>query len=472
MNGHARKWLALAMPLWLTACAVGPDYREPALAPIKLHSAQATQLSAEQKADDAQDWWVFFDDPVLTRHMQAALEHNHDIRQAGAKLLAARAAFDERQSDRLPDARVQAGYQRGRQQQMGAQDDVVRSSSHSYRLGVDVQWEIDLFGRLARLSESARATAQASEAHWRQIRQSIAAEVAYAYFESIGLQRQLAQAEAETASWQETAALTQAKVEAGNGLMDELENARSQWQSSQATIPPLQAALQQARYRLDVLLGERPGTTLSASEQLPSLPLVRQLPLGDVNMQIRQRPDVRHAERLLAASTADVGAATADLYPRLNLAGFLGFFALRGADLGSAARAFELAPSASWPALRFGGVRARLRGAEAIEQGALAAYEQTVLRAQEEVENAVVALVEHQRRVQSLVRAAAHAQSALDIAQARYQAGAGAYQNVLENQRSLFALKKEVAVAETSSYVNVVTLYKALGWGMQTSEDY
>lgn len=465
MNAGMHRLWALALPALLAACAVGPDYQEPALAPIRLHSPQAAQFGVQEEAVAAAEWWRFFDDPVLAQYVQAALEHNHDMRRAWANLQTARAAFDERQHDRLPDVSVQASHQRGRQQQAGAQGEAERVSTRSYRLGLDVQWEIDLFGRLARLSEAALARAQASEAQWRQVRLSIVAEVAYAYFEGLGLHRQLAEAKARAASWRETVALAQAKVRAGNGLEDELENARSQWQISQADIAPLRAALQQAAYRLDVLMGQRPGASAHRFEHLPALPLAARLPLGDVDAQIRQRPDVRQAERQLAASTADIGAATADLYPRLDLAGFIGFFALRGADLGSAARAFDIAPVATWPSLRLGSARARLRAAQAAGDGALAAYEQTVLRAQEEVENAVSGLVEHQRRVRALVQAAAHAQAALDLAQARYRAGAGSYLAVLENQRTLFALRGEVAVAESHSYANVVTLYKALGQG-------
>lgn len=462
MNANMHRLLALALPVLLAACAVGPDYQEPALAPIRLHSPQAVQFGVQEEAVAAAEWWRFFDDPVLAQYVQAALEHNHDMRRAWANLQTARAAFDERQHDRLPDVSVQASHQRGRQQQAGEPE---RVSTRTYRLGLDVQWEIDLFGRLARLSEAAQARAQASAAQWRQVRLSIVAEVAYAYFEGLGLHRQLAEAQARAASWQETVALAQAKVQAGNGLEEELESARSQWRISQADIAPLRAALQQAAYRLDVLMGERPGASAHRFEHLPALPLAARLPLGDVDAQIRRRPDVRQAERQLAASTADIGAATADLYPRLDLAGFIGFFALRGADLGSAARAFDIAPVATWPSLRLGSARARLRAAQAAGDGALAAYEQTVLRAQEEVENAVSGLAEHQQRVHALVQAAAHAQTALDLAQARYRAGAGSYLAVLENQRALFALRGEVAVAESYSYANVVTLYKALGQG-------
>jgi multidrug efflux system outer membrane protein len=175
---------------------------------------------------------------------------------------------------------------------------------------------------------------------------------------------------------------------------------------------------------------------------------------------------VRQAERLLAASVEDVGASTAELYPRIDLGGFLGFFALRDGDFGSAAsRAFQIAPTVSWPALRLGNARARLRGAKALSDGALARYEQVLLTAQEEVERAVTQVVEQQRQLAVLLQAAQHAQAAFDISEKRYRAGAGSYQAVLENQRTLFQLRREVAQHEADAQTRIVALFKALGLG-------
>jgi multidrug efflux system outer membrane protein len=154
-----------------------------------------------------------------------------------------------------------------------------------------------------------------------------------------------------------------------------------------------------------------------------------------------------------------------DLYPRLNLGGFIGFFALRGGDLGSASRAYELAPSVDWPAFRLGNVRARLRGSQAQAEGALARYQQSLLKAQEDVENALMRLAQDQTRLGTLLASAAHAEQAIDIASKRYRSGSGTYMAVLENQRAFFLIKKDVADAETASYLNAIALYKALGWG-------
>jgi len=465
---HSRKhslWLALL----LSGCAVGPQYVQPDIADIHLASPQTAQFGAENSLPA--DWWTFFKDDALNRQIQAALAHNHDIRRAHANLLTARALFDARQWERLPNLDANAGYTRGIQQQ-GSSSAPQRALSQSWRAALDVQWEIDLFGRLKRLSDSAKAQAEASAADLAQMRLAIAAQVAQSWFDAQGLQRRLQVSEQEVASWTETVRLLEASVQAGVGLADELENALSNLRRSEAGIAPLTASLQQARYRLDVLSGQRPGAGEAQPAVTPASVLVTQLPLGDVNALIRQRPDVIRAERLLAASVHNTAAATADLYPRLNLGGFIGLFALRDADIGSAARAFSIAPALNYPLLQQGSARARLRAAQASSQGALADYEQALLRAQEEVENAVTALVEQQRQLASLMQAAQHAQTALDIADARYRAGAGSYQSVLENQRTLYQLRHQLTDVETLSSLHVVTLYKALGWGKESIEEF
>ncbi len=272
-------------------------------------------------------------------------------------------------------------------------------------------------------------------------------------------------ARAQVRSWRDTLELTRSSLQLGSGLPEDVENAQANLLRSEAAIPPLTTALESARYRLDVLRGEAPGSSAPILDGGGAAPLAKNLPLGDVDRLILQRPDVVSAERQLAASTEDVGAATAELYPRLDLGGFIGFFALRSGDLGSASRAFELAPSVSWPAFRLGNVRARLRAVEAQSDAALARYQRSLLLAQEDVGNALNQLAEHQRRLVALFQSATHGANALEIANERYRAGAGSYLAVLENQRALYQIREELAQAETASFVNVIALYKALGWG-------
>ncbi|MFD2642582.1 efflux transporter outer membrane subunit [Pseudomonas japonica] len=449
--------------LALGACSVGPEYQKPDIAPIALVSPQAGQFSAERGHADAA-WWSFFEDPQLAQLVGEALAHNYDVRQAHANLLLARAGFDEQDLRRYPIVSSEAGYRRSLEQQAVNGERPARSLAESWRAGLDLQWELDLFGRLDHLSRAAQARVEASQADLQQVQLSIAAEVARAYFDAQGQRHQLALAEDEVRSWGETVRMVEAQLLVGSGLPEDRESARSNLLRAEASVPPLQSQLQRSLYRLQVLCGQRPGSAALDLGALPALPLARRLPLGDVDRLIRNRPDVLRAERLLAARVEDVGAATADLYPRFSLGGFIGFFALRDGDLGSASRAFELTPGLTWPALDLGSVRARLRAAQARSAGEGAQFEQVVLLAIEEVEGAVVQLTEHQRHLQTLVRAASHGETAFDIASRRYDAGAGSYQAVLESQRELLRMRQEIARAETASYRNAVELYKALAW--------
>lgn len=446
----------------LAACSVGPEYQKPDVASIALVSPQAGAFASGDTRAAA--WWTFFEDPQLARLIADALAHNYDVRKAHANLLLARAGFDEQDLKRFPVVTSEARYQRSLEQQAVSGAPSARSLSESWRAGLDLQWELDLFGRLDHLSRAAQARVEASQADLEQVRLSIAAEVAQAYFDAQGQRHQLALAQDEVRSWGETVRMVEAQLAAGSGLPEDRESAQGNLLRAEASIPSLQSQLQRSLYRLDVLCGERPGGMAVELGSVPPMPLARQLPLGDVERLIRNRPDVLQAERLLAARVEDIGAATADLYPRFNLGGFVGFFTLRDGDLGSASRAFELTPGLSWPALDLGSVRARLRAAQARSAGAGAHFEQVVLLAIEEVEGAVVQLTEHQRHLQTLVRSARHGEKAFDIASRRYDAGGGSYQAVLESQRELLQMRQEIARAETASYRNAVALYKALAW--------
>ncbi|MFA4914896.1 MAG: TolC family protein, partial [Burkholderiaceae bacterium] len=298
----------------VAGCAVGPQYKEPVTPPVALVSKHLDDFSASARLGP---WWTFFDEPQLTTLITTALTHNHDIRLARTNLQASRAVFDERNLDRMPTVTAQVGHHRGIAQQTDAYGDTERRLSESWRAGFDAQWEIDLFGRLNRLSQSARARSEATQAALALVRLTIAADVGRAYYEGYGLQRRLDLARSQAQSWRETLALVQARVTLGSGLPEDLANARANLLRSEAAIAPLTVELQQTRFRLDVLTGYRPGHNAVDFKALSPAPLVRELPLGDVDGLIRNRPDVVRAERLLAASTEDVGAIDAERYPRL-----------------------------------------------------------------------------------------------------------------------------------------------------------
>lgn len=454
----------------LSACAVGPHYATPATPQITPANPHFVEFDQQQR--QPKPWWTFFDDQQLTQLIASALAHNYDIRQAWSNFQASRAVFDQQQWEQYPTLTAQAGYQRSSRQQADRDGVAQKQLTENYRAGADVQWELDLFGRLQRLTAAAQARSQAAQAELAQMHLTIAADVARHYYARVGIREQLAITTAQVQSWRDTLQLTKLRSELGSGLPEDQENAHANLLRSEAALGPLQARLQEEQYRLDVLTGNRPGQLRPASDSIAPAPLAKQLPLGDVDALIRQRPDVVRAERMLAASTEEVGAATADFYPRLNLTGFIGFFALHGGALGSAAsRAFDIGSGMNWPVLPMGSSRARLRAAEAQGDGALARYQQALLVAQEEVENAATRLVQHQRRLQALLQSAGHAAAAMTITERRYRSGAGSYLAVLENQRALFEIRKELAEADTTSYVNVIALYQALGWGSGAATD-
>lgn len=453
---------------WMTGCTVGPDYRATDEPAVQLTQSPDTALYSSTRVQ--QDWWRQFQDPQLDALIDQALSRNHDLRIAQARLLEARAVLDQRQLDQLPTVTASGAYSRSLSQgNPGPSGE--RNLAKTYQAGLDAQWELDLFGRLQRLSQASSARAEAVAADLTQTRIVVTADVARHYFELRGAQRQLAVAQANLSNQEKTVALVQGRVDAGRGTADELASALAERARVQATLPSLQTRQALSHYRLAVLTGLRPSD-LQALTDLQALPtLVTRLPIGQVSDLLRQRPDVASAERALAASNADIGAVTAELYPRIDLGGFLGFVALRGGDLGdSASRAFSVMPSVSWPALHLASVKARQREAQAREVGARARYEQVVLNAIEETEGALTTYSLAQQRVRSLAEAAAQSQRAARLAHARYEAGSAAYLVELEAQRTQLNAQDALTQAQTASYLSVVQVYKALGGGWRAPQ--
>ncbi|MGE8545843.1 MAG: efflux transporter outer membrane subunit [Alcaligenes sp.] len=459
----ARRLAALLPALLLAGCAVGLDSSVPG-APALAGKDWSPQFAPASAAAQRPAWWSLLQDPQLDALIASALDHNLDIAQAQARWRASRALVDERQQDRLPAVTAQARHTRSGSQFAAPDGTPDHAVTENWRLGLDATWEIDLFGRLEQLAASAQARSQAAQDRLELTRQAIAAELARQYVQAQGLQRRLALAQEDVRSWEETRRLVRAGVALGRELPENLDNVQAGLERAQAQIPRLRSDLELARLRMQVL-GGGSAAPVQAPLPAPAAPLAALLPLGDVNAMLLNRPDVRAARQELLARSHEVAAATAELYPRVDLAGFVGFFALRGSSLGHATRAFELSPGVQWPALRLGHARARLRGMQSLSDESRLHYQQVVLQAQEEVQGALHRLTQHQQSLLSLTRAAAHLQAAHDRALARYRAGAGQYLQVLENQRNLNQTRQELAQAETGSYLNVIALYQALGWG-------
>lgn len=456
--------LRLAPLLWLAGCAVGPDYQAPRPEPVTLASPEQALFTHERVQ---RDWWKQLQDPQLDRLVALALARNQDIRLAQARLAEARAVLDERELDRWPEVTAQGDYARSLSQ-LNAGPAGQRNLARSYQAGFDAVWEIDLFGRLRRAAESAAAASQASEADLEQTRVVVAAEVARNYFEMRGAEQRLRVARDNLASQRGTLRIVQALADSGRGNESDVASARAELATVEASLPVQETARRLAAYRLAVLAGLRPAELGELEQARPLAPLATRLPIGDPARLLARRPDVRAAERALAAANAEVGVATAELYPRIDLGGFLGFAALRGADFGTgASRAFSTRAGIGWPALHLPTALARQRAAQARFEGGSAQYAQTVLRAIEELESALTQYGQTQRRLRSLAEAAGQSARALALATLRYQEGAAPYLAVLDAQRTLLRAQDAVAEAEMASYTSLAALYKALGGGWE-----
>jgi outer membrane protein, multidrug efflux system len=455
------------MALCLGACAAGPDYESPDAAEPAFHNVDSIRF---ERARIEAAWWSEFGDPVLDELIEQALSQDLDLRIAAARVREARAFYREESLDLFPEVTAGAAYDRRKTQQPGFSDE--RVESETYDAGFDAFWEIDLFGRVRRRVEAARADAQVAQANLQAAQVSVAAEVARNYLLLRGAQRRYRVAIANRDTQKETVRLTRVRSELGRGTELDVASARARLAATEATLPPLIAQEKAAMHRLAVLLGQSPGTlsTPADIDEERVRPPAEPLPIGDPGMLLRRRPDIRAAERSVAAATARIGVASADLFPRLSVSGFVGFVTGDADRLGDAAsEAWSVTPVLSWAALDLGSVKARLRAAEAFADGALAFYEQTVLRALEETENAFVAYAQNQARLTALAEQAAASHRAAELARIRYREGAIDFLRLLDAQRTVLEAEDAVAVAETDLNTSVVAIYKALGGGWEVA---
>jgi outer membrane protein, multidrug efflux system len=458
MIARTSRVLVAMSALWLAACARAP-YRAPETRPAALMNASPALFVAQPY--DAR-WWRQFDDPVLEQLETAALASNFDLQVAVARVRQARAVFDDVALDRFPVASVGASVDRRQQVIPGFTDEPIRTST--YTAGFDMFWEIDLFGRIRSAMRAASATASNLAATLDDVKVSVAAEVARNYFELRGLQQQLAVAERSLTNQRETLRLTTVRRDAGIGEEQDVASAAARVAAIEASVPPLRAAVAARLHRLAVLNGVRPGELPVDLSPRPYAPVAKALPLGDPALLLQRRPDVRAAERQIAAAAAREGIATADLFPHVSISGFLGLIAGRGNMFGTAdSRAWAVTPALSWVGTDLGSARARLRGAKAGTQEVLAEYEQTVLRALEETENALVEYREEQERLVNLADQARESGRAAAIARARYREGVVDFLSLLDAERTQLQAEDAVAQAESGVFTAVVAVYKAFG---------
>jgi multidrug efflux pump len=469
-SNHVGTVVAVALVPWLVAllsgCIVGPNYQTPQMPVPDAFTNQAQQGVSTEGVETL--WWRGFQDARLNQLVELAVAQNHDVRLATARLREARALLSETTFERYPIVTSQASYTRQRLSKAlttpGADRDV-----ELYDARFDATWELDFFGGVRHSIEASSADVGAAEANRRDVIVSLLAEVARNYFELRGTQNQLAVARQNAENQRQSLALTMALLQGGRGTELDTSRAEAQLNATLASIPPLETAIKAAMYRLGVLIGRQPTALepeLSAPRPLPGLPTL--VALGKPDDLLRRRPDIRVTERTLAAATARVGVATADLFPRVTLAGNIGLQAgsFLGFGQGGSDR-FSVGPGIFWAAFDLGRVRARINAADARTEAALAQYEQRILLALEETENALVDFNRQQAR-RDLLRASARAsEKAMGLARQRYQAGVTDFLTVLDAERTLLAAQDQLADSETRTATALVTVYKALGGGWE-----
>jgi multidrug efflux system outer membrane protein len=461
----------LAVVAVLAACAVGPNYRRPDM-PVDAHFANAGEPGLAP-GDAVERYWTGFADPLLNNLVEDALARNKDLSVAAANLRAARAVRRVAGFDQYPTVTLAGGYAHSldAQQQLPGVDRHDREFDTA-QAGFDGLWELDLFGRVRRNVEAARADVGASEATLRDARVSVVAEVARNYFILRGLQDQLVLTMRNAGNQQSTAKLTRTRLDAGRGNELDTARAEAQWQTTLASIPTLQTSIATTTYRLSVLTGRQPKALderLTPQAPMPALPVLNAI--GTPEQLLRHRPDVRIAERRLAAATARVGVAMGDLFPKVTMVGEVGYWAPTFGDFGQGeARFFSVGPSISWAAFDLGRVSARISSAKAQTDAALAGYEGAVLNALEDAEGAMIAYGRSQSRREALRVAAAASDKAADLARKRFEGGLIDFLEVLDAERTALSAELLLSQSRTDAAVSLVAVYKALGAGWAVPE--
>ena len=478
--------LALLLLTTLSGCTVGPDYQRP-IVPIPDQWSQPAVVgsqaaTAEASANLAQ-WWRAFDDPTLDALIEAALAENLDLKSAVARVREARAARAISAAGLYPALGANASYEYARpfseNSQIGslAPPDIL--TVDLYQAAFDASWELDIFGGIRRGVEAADADLAATEDDERDVRVTLLAEVARAYVSIRSLERRLAIAHANADTQSGSLALTEDRFRSGLASKLDVTQARSLLATTEAQIPVLERERELTLHALSVLLGRAPDalqTVLAAKASLPgsgeSDALAVRIPVGLPSDLLRRRPDIRRAERRVAAATARSGVATAELFPKFTLMGLAGLESIHPGDFFTVgSRYFQAGPGMSWRLFEGGRTRAEIEVRDAQTEEALRQYEQAILTGLKDVEDALVAYGKDRARRTALVDAVAADRESVALAEDLYVHGLGTYLNVLVAERSQYASEEALVQVEQMLIVDLIATYKALGGGWEATAD-
>ena len=460
--------ISLAVAAVLSGCAVGPNYVRPKTQAAPQFAGAEPGVYSNQQSQI--EFWKQFDDPQLDQLVTDALSANYDLRIAVGRLVQARALRNESRFDLAPTVTASGGYTK---QRTPAVENPFGGpyTTKLYNAGFDAAWELDFFGGVRRNIQARNAELQGEVANLHDAQVSVIAEVARNYFELRGEQTQLAVAQANVKNQEQVLQLTQAQRSAGSGTDLDVARAQAQLSTTLALIGPLEAATARSIHRLSVLTGRQPDALtgqLSAPHELPPLPHI--VPVGSPEDMLRRRPDIRAAERNLAASTALVGVAISNLFPKVTFTGNFGFSAAQLSGFGTAgSRSYLIGPGISWPAFDLGRVHEEIVSARAGSVIALDEYHSTVLNALEETEDSLVTHARDRDQLKHAQDAASASATAARLAKIRYEGGLVDFLSVLDAERTELQAEDSLAQDRTEAATSLIAVYKALGGGWETA---
>lgn len=459
----------------LGACTVGPDFKRPdAQSATQWADPQGRQAASRAVSDPLEEqWWDVFHDPQLSALVRRALSDNLDLKLASSRLQQSRAVRQVTSAGRYPEFSADGNYGRKRNSANGLSDPSGNNGRSAFNLwdaGFAASWELDFWGRVRRETEAADATLQVAENDRRSVLLSVLAETAQDYIQLRGVQSTRAVTEQNLDVARRSLKLSQLRLADGVATHLDVAEAAAQVAAIEARLPDLQQRQDQLINALSLLMGQAPQALhaqLSPDAAVPQTQ--RQVAIGLPSQLAQRRPDIRQAEARLHATTASIGVAKGDFYPRITLSGSLGSQAMQLSDLGSwGSRTFAFGPSLSLPLFNGGRLQGMLDLREAQQQEAALAYQQTVLRAWHEIDDQLTRYNASQLRRDSLAEAVRQNQIALDTAQHQYVEGVVDFVNVLTVQSALLATQEQWVESSTGVSLAMVGLYKALGGGWES----
>jgi NodT family efflux transporter outer membrane factor (OMF) lipoprotein len=459
----------------LSACAVGPDYKRPEIT----IPGQWRESNAVSKQAFAYDWWRMFNDTELERLIKEAISNNLDYKIALERIKDARAQLTMTYSSGLPNVSAKgtasrrfnnfAGGAQSGNPNAGGGFGIGNKHINIFQLGFDAQWELDFFGGVRRGLEAAEAGIETETENSRDVLVTLLGDIARSYIELRTNQMLLKISRDNLAAQREVLALTEIRSQAGLASQLEVAQAQAQADTTEADLPNYEALIKQSIHALSVLLGREPGALIARLERTASIPVntsgfTPDLPSG----LLKRRPDIRRAERQMAVANASVGVATAELYPKINLAAFLGLQNNIVTAFTPIGKSWSAASTLTMPILNWGKLNANIRSKKSQYEQAFLSYKATVLNAIKEVEDALIAFRKEQDRRNNLAQAVAANKLAVQLAKERYEKGLTGFIDVLQSQQTLY--QSETSLAESTAKIssNLVSLYKALGGGWQS----